>query len=166
MSEREDREAILETLHRYTRGVDRLDDELILSVYHPDAIDYHGTFRGSPTEFVAWLHKSHENRVTTQHFLSNFTFDFDGDTAHVESYFFVPIRNKDSPNIDYVSGRYADKFEKRDGEWKIAVRVVVTESIGRAGFLPVDPIGDIGVRDRTDVSYARPLEGAPPPQHR
>src|SRR5882724_2908499 len=39
-----DRQAILDCLHRYTRGVDRLDRQLLLSAYHADAIDDHGLF--------------------------------------------------------------------------------------------------------------------------
>src|SRR5690606_8703026 len=37
-----DREAIHTVLMRYCRGVDRLDRDLIASVYHPDAYDHHG----------------------------------------------------------------------------------------------------------------------------
>jgi hypothetical protein len=164
-----DRQAILECLHRYTRGVDRLDDELILSAYHPDAIDYHGaSFQGGPEDFVKWLHASHEHRTTSQHFISNFTFDFNGeDECHVESYFLVPIRRDDTDTMGYVCGRYADRFVRRDGDWRILVRVVVTDSVS-SGLQAekIDPVSDTGRRDRSDVSYARPLEGPPPPQDR
>jgi hypothetical protein len=160
-----DRQAILDCLHRYTRGVDRLDDDLIRSAYHPDAIDYHGgSFQGGPEEFIEWLHGSHVHRTTSQHFLSNFVFDIDGDTAHVESYFMVPIRRDDDPDkIGFVCGRYVDRFEKRDGDWRIALRVVITESMSQAAALPIDPVSDAGQRSRADASYARPLEGPPLP---
>src|SRR4051794_28309407 len=163
-----DRQAILDCLYRYTRGVDRLDDELIKSAYHPDAIDYHGSsFQGGPDGFVQWLHGSHVHRTTSQHFLTNVTYDIDGDTAHVESYFMVPIRRDDQPDtIGFVCGRYCDRFEKRDGDWRIALRVVITESVSQAAAVPIDAISDAGRRDRTDASYARPLEGPPPPQQR
>src|SRR5262245_17777267 len=42
-----DKQAIQEVLARYCRGVDRADLELLRSVYHPDAIDNHGTFNGN-----------------------------------------------------------------------------------------------------------------------
>ena len=42
-----DREQIRQCLHRYARGVDRFDRELILSAFHPDALDEHGKFVGT-----------------------------------------------------------------------------------------------------------------------
>ena len=41
-----DRQAILDCLNRYNRGVDRCDEELLLSAYHEDATECHGTFTG------------------------------------------------------------------------------------------------------------------------
>jgi hypothetical protein len=32
---------------RYSRAIDRLDRELLLSVYHEDAVDDHGVFVGT-----------------------------------------------------------------------------------------------------------------------
>ena len=40
-----DRQAILDCLTRYCRGMDRFDRALVLSAYHPDAIDDHGARR-------------------------------------------------------------------------------------------------------------------------
>ena len=37
-----DRQAILDCLHTYCRAMDRLDRELLMTVYHEDAIDDHG----------------------------------------------------------------------------------------------------------------------------
>jgi SnoaL-like domain len=48
----QDRQAIQDVLMTYSRGIDRLDRELLLSVYHDDAIDDHGVFVGSPEEFA------------------------------------------------------------------------------------------------------------------
>jgi hypothetical protein len=50
----QDRQAIQDVLMTYSRGIDRLDRELLLSVYHDDAIDDHGVFVGSPEEFADW----------------------------------------------------------------------------------------------------------------
>lgn len=156
-----ERQQVVDCIHRYTRGVDRLDEDLILSAFHPDAIDYHGEFVGSPPEFIAWLWPRHRNRVGTQHYVTNHTFDFDGDTAHVETYFLVPIRRSDSDRIEFSSGRYVDRFDKRDGEWKIARRVVITEWHAEAQALPIDAVSAIGLRTHDDVSYHRPLEQRP-----
>jgi hypothetical protein len=163
MQELLDRQEIVDCIHRYTRGVDRLDEDLILSAFHEDAIDYHGTFVGSPREFVAWLWPNHAKRVATQHFVTNHSIDIEGDTAHVETYFFVPQRNEGDPDITFASGRYVDRFDRRNGEWKIACRVVVMEWTGRCASLPIHPTAGIGRRDDEDVSYHRPLTRRPDP---
>ena len=50
-----DRQEIHDCLMRYSRGVDRLDPDLIRSAYHDDAIDDHGMFVGTRDEFVDWV---------------------------------------------------------------------------------------------------------------
>jgi SnoaL-like domain len=47
-----DRQAILDCIHRYTRGMDRHDKEMALSAYHPDAIDDHGLYCGVAKDFI------------------------------------------------------------------------------------------------------------------
>jgi len=47
-----DRLAIHDVIVRYCRGVDRGDLELALTCYHPDAVDDHGGFHGSSTDFI------------------------------------------------------------------------------------------------------------------
>lgn len=163
-----DRDAIIDCLHRLARGIDRLDDELIRSAYHPDARDFHGAvFEGGPEEYIMWLHRAHAHRMTSQHFLTNFTVDVDGDTAHVETYFMAPIRRADAPaRVGLACGRYVDRFEKRGGDWRILVRVVITESFSEMRALAIPAQDDVGRRDLSDVSYARPLQGAPSPRAR
>ena len=41
-----DRQEILDCLNRYCRALDRHDDELLTSVFHPDAVDNHGPWAG------------------------------------------------------------------------------------------------------------------------
>ena len=42
-----DREAIRECLYRYSRGVDRLDADMVRSAYWPDCTDNHMGFCGN-----------------------------------------------------------------------------------------------------------------------
>ncbi|WP_243856728.1 nuclear transport factor 2 family protein [Paraburkholderia sp. BL6665CI2N2] len=82
-----DRQAILDCIHRYCRGVDRMDRELTLSAYHPDAIDDHGTFVGNPEEFVSWAFDYHsEHQLSHHHMVFNHSVDLQGDVAHTETY--------------------------------------------------------------------------------
>src|ERR1035437_9239359 len=62
---------IREVLFRYCRGIDRLDEELVRSCYHPDAIDSHGNFEGDVDEFVMWAFGLLRRYSITMHFLGN-----------------------------------------------------------------------------------------------
>ena len=122
---------IMELLYRYCRGVDRGDEALIASIYHDDGIDEHGPWQGRGKEFGAFLVPSMDDvRLIGQHHITNAIIALDGDTAEVESYFlaFHPEeRGPDEPGHALVAGRYLDRFEQRDGAWKIARRTVVID---------------------------------------
>jgi len=161
-----DKEAIRDCFLRYMRGIDRLDAELICSAFHEGAIDNHTSeIRGSIDDLLAWWLPQQPGREATQHFVTNQTIDLDGDVAHVESYFFVFIKQKAHNEGALVGGRYADRFERRNGAWKIALRVVLPEwqadvdasntgAVSRAGAAT-------GSRDRSDPTYQRPLRDPP-----
>ena len=159
-----DRQAILDCLMRYCRGVDRFDRDLVLSAYHPDAIDDHGAFVGNREEFVEWAFALHDKgQITTQHHLTNHSCEIDGDTAHTETYYIFSARNRDE-TLWTAGGRYLDRLERRGGEWKIATRYCLVEWSGMipATAIPFADIPDVHTngtpsRDRTDPSYQRPL---------
>ena len=120
-----DRAAIQDCLARYARGMDRHDEELVLSAYFEDAVDHHGQFTGSPRELAAWGADQHESVWDAhQHFLSNVTIEFDGDIAHVETYVMFVQRRRGGGVVDFGGGRYVDRFERRAGDWRIAARVL------------------------------------------
>jgi hypothetical protein len=128
--------------------VDRCDEELLLSVYHPDAYDDHaGFFQGSAVDFVRFVMTTFRDKPPTQHVLSNVRFEIEGDVAFGESY--VVMRSA-TPDAAHSSGfaRYVDRFERRDGEWRIAHRRLVHEWDGLG---PADHGGSR--RDRLDPSY-------------
>ena len=123
--------SIRKVLARYCRGVDRGDLELLKSVYHPDATDDHGTFQGNGWELAEYLVKlMDESTIPSQHHVTNILIERDGDLADVESYVlaFHPISDEAGGEVHALfGGRYLDRFEKRDGEWKIADRRVVMD---------------------------------------
>ena len=65
-----------------------------------------------------------------------------------------------------AGGRYIDRLERRGGRWAIAARVCTAEWETQAqSFLRNPPLGPdvlanglVMARDRTDVSYDRPLD--------
>lgn len=48
-----DGEAIKDCIYRYCRGIDRINRDLLLSAYWPDAIHEHGNFSTCSTEEFA-----------------------------------------------------------------------------------------------------------------
>ena len=158
-----DRQAISDCFLRYTRGVDRVDVDLIKSAFHPDAIDNHTrNIRGSVDGMLAWWLPQQEGRESAHHYVSNQTIDLDGDVAHVETYFFVVIKLLGQTDATMGGGRYADRFEKRDGVWKIALRVVLSEWRVTADASAMTALHQaaipVGARGPGDITYQRPLE--------
>jgi hypothetical protein len=125
-----DKQAIHEVLMRYCRGVDRLDEAIIRSCYHKGAWDDHGAFKGDGWEFAAYCVKALGEAFTiTQHHLANELVELRGDAANVESYFTAHHRSEREGQVRMMvaGGRYVDRFERREGEWKIARRVTVLD---------------------------------------
>jgi len=163
MAELADREAIRECLYRYSRGVDRLDADMIRSAYWPDAVDQHLEFKGNAEEFIAWAFPIMGSMDQTMHMIGNVLMNFHGNSADVESYFYgyhrVTIEGVKQDVIG--SGRYIDRFEKRDDEWRVAERLVMTDWFRQypdsadweAGMLGLKV--DIGGRKPEDESYKR-----------
>ncbi len=52
-----DKQEIHEVMMRYCRAIDRMDEELLRSVYHPDAIDNHGLFNGAGGGLHSLVHE-------------------------------------------------------------------------------------------------------------
>jgi hypothetical protein len=159
-----DRQDIVDCLTRFSRGMDRFDRALFLSAFHTDAVIAAGPFVGGPQQLYDWAAPNHEaGQSATHHNLLNLTCDIDGDVAHTETYYLFVGRNRDDTNW-IAGGRYLDRLEKRDGEWKIALRTNAIEWSGLVPTMPL-PFADVpGVhlngapsRSREDPSYRRPL---------
>ncbi|WP_179475776.1 nuclear transport factor 2 family protein [Mycolicibacterium vinylchloridicum] len=159
-----DRTAILDCIARHARGCDRHDIDLITSAYHADGVDEHGHQINPGPEYGAWANVTHaETSLVHTHNITTHTCEIDGDTAHAESYVLVILIGTDSRTAQFITGRYIDRLERQDGDWRIAVRrstvegmfiadarVLQSEFFTEKGYL-------VGTRDRTDLSYERPL---------
>ena len=159
-----DRQDIIDCLTRFSRGIDRFDRDVFLSAFHLDAVIAAGDFVGGPVDLYDWARAMHDRgQIATQHNLLNNTCDIAGDIAHCETYYLFAARNRDDSNW-IAGGRYFDRLERRDGDWRIAVRTNVIEWSGLLPTMPlpfadVHDITDNGApsRDRSDPSYQRPL---------
>ncbi|NML05752.1 nuclear transport factor 2 family protein [Sphingomonas sp. G-3-2-10] len=159
-----DRQDISDCLTRFARAMDRFDRDLFLSAFHADAVIAAGPFVGSPADCYDWAVPMHEaGQVATHHNLLNHSAEVDGDTAHSETYYLFVGRNRDESNW-IAGGRYIDRFERREGVWRIADRTTVIEWSGLAPTMPI-PFADVpGIalnggpaRSTDDLSYRRPL---------
>jgi SnoaL-like domain len=148
-------------LARYSRGIDRLDRELIESVYWEDAIDCHGTFEGSVSQFLDWVIPHLAKEKSTMHFLGQSLIDIKGDKAVAETYFLArhDVSAHGGDRVRSHAGRYVDQLEKRGGEWRILNRrmlsdIRVMEDIGDfPPYTPIDPARTFGKTGRADPSY-------------
>jgi hypothetical protein len=142
---------ITRVIFRYARAIDRMDEPLLRSVFHPGSLHRH-FYEGpssdpdavstpeAPGDFVAFALGVLSGFIRTQHQLGNTLIDFDDAThARAETYFIATHRmrplgdplapaNAAETEMDYfVGGRYLDHFELREGEWKIVHRIGMTD---------------------------------------
>ena len=140
---------IYDVLMRYIRGHDRLDPELVKSVYWEDGYDDHGSmFQGPGWEFSKFFTKDVMGAMGSGivdpsagglTFLMNHYVEFEGpDVAFSEAYFTtsgVQILDEQTASQSWFAGRYIDRFECRDGEWRVYHRVCV-QDWGRTDVFP------------------------------
>jgi hypothetical protein len=156
-----DRQDILDCIHRYPRALDRHDDALLESVFHEDAIDNHGRWVGGRADFVQWAnHECHNKLDGHMHHITTHNCEIEDDRAETESYVLFVHRYKDGKTIHVAGGRYVDRLEKRDGEWRISLRRLLLDYRYLAdGTIFGEWDGyPKGAQDRSDISYGRPLE--------
>jgi hypothetical protein len=159
-----DERGIHQCLVRISRGSDRCDRELFLSAFHNDAVIAAGPFVGGPEELYDWSSRFQKEAYTqTFHKLLNQYCDVDGEVAHSETYYLFVGCLRDKTNL-LAGGRYVDRFERREGLWRLAMRntfvewtSVVPAMDSPLGEIPDLPLNGLPSQDRNDPSYVRPL---------
>lgn len=140
-----DKQAITEVLYRYARSCDRADEDMMRSCFHPDSRHRHGRFDGTSSDFVGFAMEIILGVKLERHLMTNVMIELDGDTAVTECYYLAYHRQSDpetGEDEDYWNGgRFIDRFERRNGEWRIA------ERIGLMDFDRFDPVKDRYVSD-------------------
>ncbi|MFD2137134.1 nuclear transport factor 2 family protein [Novosphingobium resinovorum] len=137
-------------LTRYCRALDRADLAVMETVYWPDGEDIHGIYVGRASEFVPFIiGEITQYFAMGTHCLLNIHIEVSGDFAVAESYLYSACRVRagiveallgsryfgqlagsglDQGNEMFVmAGRYLDRLERREGEWRILRRQVVTD---------------------------------------
>lgn len=152
------RSEIHDCLLRYARGVDRKDWNLVRGAYHRDATDEHGEFVGGIDGFIEWVSARHAAIPFSMHLMINCLIEFaNADTAVVETCFVTLQRRNGDDGLELeteVVGRYVDRFERREGEWRIARRrVVYDSSSSRPSTFVARKSGVLGTRDQSDAIF-------------
>ena len=162
-----DKAEIYQVLVDYCYAADTCDEALAVSTFHADSYDDHGVFQGNGQDFARFLVANVPQWfLLTKHTIMNVSYDMQGDEAdvisQVEAYHEIagePDRieavcgptyaaSQDWSKVAGVphefiySGRYYDRFAKRDGQWKIARRIVemdwysvgLTSTVGSEGI--------------------------------
>jgi hypothetical protein len=115
--------------------------------------------------------------IATQHHVFNHSLDVEADIAYAESYYiavFAPgadlvkgallpfCGSVGSAEVAFQGGRYVDRLERRDGEWRIALRQVCgdwfatadgSQTMALRQSIADDPRGSGSLRNREDPSY-------------
>lgn len=152
----EDKEAIRTLLATIARGTDRFDGELLASAIHADAVLDMGGKTMTGGAFAKALQPPAAPRPGRMHLLGNERVEVAGDTARSESYLLScqDVLVDDVRKTRIRAGRYIDRFERRDGQWKLATRTMIDEwaridAVGEA----IDVIGHSGRPAPDDISY-------------
>jgi hypothetical protein len=147
-----DQRDIERVLATYARAVDRQDLELLKSCYHHDAINHNAVSRSNAWEFAEMLLPLMRRLFSaTMHHVTQTDVRVQGDQASCESYFIAwhlvvggyedvvamfgaayademrRAKTVDGGHDFVGSGRYLDRFERRNGIWRIAERNVTME---------------------------------------
>ncbi|MCY4212724.1 MAG: nuclear transport factor 2 family protein [Gammaproteobacteria bacterium] len=154
------KQEIYELSCNYMRGLDRLDAELMRAVFHDDATVDYGFFQGSGKDFVAFAQNALKDHLANHHMIGQVNIKVDGNQAVGEVYFqaFHKIVRDGEEQDLFISGRYLDRYERRDGAWKISFRSEVNDWArleADADAYLADSGCLIGARKPEDYSYGK-----------
>ena len=123
------KQKIAEVLTRYCRGIDRCDLDALLTVFWADAEADYGSGRQNAVDWSVATVGALKSMHRTQHSIGNILIHLEGERASAETYChaYHEIDGADGRVEMVVAGRYLDRLEHRDGEWRIAERVYVMD---------------------------------------
>ncbi len=148
-----DKDEIRDVMLKHARALDRSDPELFKSLFHPDAVRL--TTKGEepgPTGQLRAIAAVKPDEKPYMHFIGNQLIEVEGDVAYAESYFVsyrevarehlleeerIALGDADAAQryTRTRAGRYLDRLEKRDGQWKIVWRMMTGD------WSRMDPVG-------------------------
>jgi hypothetical protein len=143
------RQAITHGIYAYCRAIDRMDRQLLSTVFHPTAIAHYPNFTGTPSELADWLWTGHRARDMHSHQVTNIIVEFDDNLASAVSEAYVTAvlwRGDKGTELEQMivpghqmtattwagtrwdnACRYLDRWSVMDGLWAIDERRVVAD---------------------------------------
>jgi len=115
-------------LNAYGRAVDWQDRDGLAALLWPDAVIDLGFFKGNAEEAIAFLMANAARSERRFHAISNVLLQIRGEIALSDSCCITHAITDDGAGgsgWQLFLGRYLDRLERRDGEWRIAERVFV-----------------------------------------
>lgn len=148
------KQEIAELHYKYAKGIDTKDWSLFRSVFHDRVLgDYSKWGMGAPAEmsgddFAALVRLLFSTKgLVTQHYMTNFIIEVDGDTAQGDTYVFA--RHKLGNEVMSLNAVYTSKYVKADGGWKIASIVMTPRWDEGADVIKFFQIPDPKPSDKT-----------------
>lgn len=158
------KQEITETLYLYCRAMDRIDEALTLSIWHPGGTCNYSSTAGVPDmlfrDYLAGSAQARRAFANHSHQITNILIRLNGgDHAASEAYFTASLQTE--PKNGMVTehlwrGRYLDRWSRRVSKWGIEHRQVVFDSYTPHDFA-ADRLNDMPLtlarRDEDDPSY-------------
>ncbi len=130
----EAKQAIADLIHAGARANDRKDLDGMRACYWPDAITWHGGYKGPSAGFIDYAVPIIERCLQAAHHVSNVLVEVQGDRALAESHYFAhhrrPAASGAGEEDAFFEGRYIDVLERREGEWRIVLRRGISDFSG------------------------------------
>jgi uncharacterized protein (TIGR02246 family) len=131
-----DRDEIEALIFEYARRIDDGDFDGVGALFaHGAVATSDGTILAEGAEAVAGLYAATTKRYPegtprSHHVTTNVVVRPDGDEATAQSYFTVFQATDGVPLQPIVTGRYEDRFERVDGDWRFARRAMDLRLVG------------------------------------
>ena len=136
----ESHHAILDLLFHYTECVDQANFSGLSALFAHGQIrsmdmedGAKGIVGAAVGEFYKSVNRVHsDGTLRTRHLTTNVRIDIDedADSATARSYFVVLQATDKLPFQPIVGGRYEDRFERVDGKWRFADRMMLVDQVG------------------------------------
>ena len=102
------------------------------SCYHPGAQEDHGAICGDAATFCELASRDGGLYTRMHHNIGTINIELAGDIAHSEAYVcasgpLIAAAEDGSTQSRSIYARYIDRFERRNGEWRIMQRIVVKD---------------------------------------